>query len=212
MKDRDQTKQKIINAVGEIFKTEGREGLKIARIAKKAGVDRSLIYQYFSKNIDRLLEAYIIQRDYWMKFAEKIKEDVSKSNHETSKDLIIDILQKQWEYFSTDTEMQHLILWELSGNSALMRSIHNARELQGQPILDLAEEHFKGTEVKFKPISVLILCGIYYANLHTMYNGNIICGMDVKSAEGQKDIMAAIRQLVEWAYLEGNPNKKSPTD
>ncbi|WPU97844.1 TetR/AcrR family transcriptional regulator [Mucilaginibacter sp. cycad4] len=200
MKDKDETKQKIINAVGEIFKTQGRKGLKIAHIAKKAGVDRSLIYQYFTKNIDRLLEDYIIQRDYWMKFAEKIKEEVSKSNHETSKGLIIDILQKQWQYFATDTEMQHLILWELSGDSAMMRSIHNARELQGQPILELAEEHFKGTDVKFKPISALLLGGIYYANLHTIYNGNIMCGMDVKSTEGQKEIMDAIRQLVEWAY------------
>lgn len=202
MKDRDATKQKIINAAGEIFKTEGRKGLKIARIAKKAGVDRSLIYQYFTKNIDRLLEDYIVQRDYWMKFAEKIKEEVGKTSHETSKDLIIDILQKQWEYFSDDKEMQHLILWELSGNSSLMRSIHNTRELQGEPILELADEHFKGTSVKFKPIAALILGGIYYANLHTMYNGNIICGMDVKSVEGQKDMMDAVRQIVEWAYRE----------
>lgn len=38
MKDRDATKQRIINAAGAIFKTEGRSGLKIARIAKKAGL------------------------------------------------------------------------------------------------------------------------------------------------------------------------------
>ena len=45
-----------------------------------------------------------------------------------------------------------------------------------------------------------MLGGIYYANIHTLYNGNIICGMDVKSLQGQVEIMGAIKQIIEWAY------------
>jgi len=199
-KDKELTKQRIINTVGKIFKTEGQKGLYIARIAKEADVDRSLIYQYFGKDVRNIIEAYIVQKDYWLRFFEKINAEVSRSNHESGKDLIIEILQKQWEYFSADQEMQHMILWELSGDSEFMRSIHNTREVMGESILKLADEKFANSAVKFRPIAVLLLGGIYYANVHALYNGSIMCGMDVKSKEGQIELLKAIQQIIEWAY------------
>lgn len=200
MKNKDDSKQRILNAVGEIFRTEGQAGLYYTRIAREAGVDRSLIYQYFGRNKKKLIEDYIVQKDYWLTFFEKINEEVGKSRHDTGKDLIIDVLQKQWEYLSTDTEMQHLILWELSGDSELMRSIHHTREMLAEPMLELVEQQFKNTIVKITPIIVLLLCGIYYANIHAVHNGSIICGLDVRSVEGQVDLLKAIQQIIEWAY------------
>jgi AcrR family transcriptional regulator len=206
MKNSDLTKQKIINAVGEIFRTEGHKSLYIARIAREANVDRSLIYQYFGKDVKAIIEAYIIQKDYWLKFFNRINEEVSKSDYQSGKHLIIDVLQKQWQYFSTDLEMQHLILWELSGDNELMRSIHNTRELMGQSILELADLRFNDTNVNFRSIAVLLLGGIYYANIHSLYNGPIMCGINVKSVQNQADMMRAIQQIIEWAYA--NAEKK----
>jgi AcrR family transcriptional regulator len=206
MKDKEVTKQRIISVVGEIFQAEGHKSLYIARIARQAGVDRSLIYQYFGKDVKTIIEAYIVQKDYWLKFFNRINEEVSKSDYQSGKDLIIDVLQKQWQYFSSDLEMQHLILWELSGDSELMRSIHNTRELMGQSILELADLRFNDTNVNFRSITVLLLGGIYYANIHSLYNGPIMCGMDVKAVQNQADMMRAIQQIVEWAYA--NAEKK----
>jgi AcrR family transcriptional regulator len=205
IKDKELTKVKIINAVGEIFKTEGQKGLKIARIANKAGVDRTLIYRYFGKDVKKLIEAYIVQKDYWLQFFDKINAEVNKNSHETTKDLVIDILQNQWQYFSTDLEMQQLILWELSGDSELMRSIHNTRELMAEPILTMTDQDFSESLIKFRPIAVLVLGGIYYANVHAIHNGSTICGMDVKSKQGQIDLMKAIQQIIEWAYDHAKP-------
>lgn len=200
MKNKQETILKIFNAVGEIFKAEGREGLNYAKVAAKAGVDRGLIYRYFTKNIDKLLEEYIIYKDFWLKYSEKINDEISKHTYENTRELIIDILQNHWRYFSAESEAQHLILWELTGKSDLMRSIHNTRELKAQSVIEMAESDLKQKNVKFKPIAVILLSGIYYANLHTLNNGNIICGMDVKSEQGQEDLLDAIRQIIEWAY------------
>jgi len=81
-----------------------------------------------------------------------------------------------------------------------MRSIHNTREVMGESILKLADEKFANSAVKFRPIAVLLLGGIYYANVHALYNGSIMCGMDVKSKEGQIELLKAIQQIIEWAY------------
>jgi len=50
-----------------------KEQLRISKIAKYANVDRKLIYRYFS-NLNYLVEAYILENDYWMVFAEKMKQ------------------------------------------------------------------------------------------------------------------------------------------
>jgi AcrR family transcriptional regulator len=41
MKDKDQTKRKLIQAVGQIIKEEGFKSLKISKISKAANVDRN---------------------------------------------------------------------------------------------------------------------------------------------------------------------------
>jgi AcrR family transcriptional regulator len=201
MRNKEATKQKIINAVGELFKKHGREGLNYKRIADRAGVDRGMVYRYFGRDIDQLIEAYVVQKDYWLKFAETINAEVSKNEHKSSKNLIINILSCYCRYFSVETEMQHLILWELTGKSDLMRSIHNTRELMAQPVLEMVEEDFKDKSVKFKPIAALLLGGIYYTNLHALHNGSIICGIDVASEQGQQDLLEATKQIIEWAYV-----------
>jgi len=47
MKDKEQTKRRLIQAVGEIISTDGFSNLRISTISRKAGVDRKLIYRYF---------------------------------------------------------------------------------------------------------------------------------------------------------------------
>ena len=124
MRDKDETIRKIISAVGELFVEEGKKGLNITRIARRSGIDRTLIYRYFGKDVKTVIEAYIVQKDYWLKFFEKINNEVVNKNHENGIDLIINVLQNQWRYFSSDKEMQQLILWELSGDSNLWLRKH----------------------------------------------------------------------------------------
>ena len=73
MKDKENTKRKLIQAVGEVIKAEGFHNLKISKISSKANVDRKLIYRYFG-SLNYLIEAYILENDYWMVFADKMKQ------------------------------------------------------------------------------------------------------------------------------------------
>jgi len=201
MKDKEQTKRKLIQAVGEIIKTEGFSNLKISKIAKKAEVDRKLIYRYFG-NLNYLIEAYVVENDYWMVFADQMKETLRQHNHAGSQELITTVLKDQFKFFVSQKEMQRLILWELSVDSPLMRSIHNARECLGQDFLDLAAEHFRKSKVNFNAVAALLVGGIYYTVLHTVYNGGTFAGLDLNSVEGNDAIQKAIGQIIEWAYRE----------
>ena len=87
IKNKELTKKKLVWAVGEIIKTDGFASLKISTIAKEANVDRKLIYRYFG-SLDRLIESYIIENDYWMVFADRLKQSVSDKTYENHQSLI----------------------------------------------------------------------------------------------------------------------------
>ncbi len=46
-RDRQQSEEKLINAVGELIEEIGFENLGINQVAKKAGFSKNLIYRYF---------------------------------------------------------------------------------------------------------------------------------------------------------------------
>ncbi|WP_158994138.1 TetR/AcrR family transcriptional regulator [Mucilaginibacter sp. L196] len=210
MKDKEQTKRKLIQAVGEIIKSKGYIGLGVNKIAKKAGVDKTLIYRYFG-GVNYLIEAYVIEKDYWMTLSEEVKEMIEKNKGLSSQVLITEILQNQFKFFFSEQEMQDLIILEISTESSLMQSIHNVREGMGRQLLELTDNQFNNTNVNFRAISALLVGGIYYSVLHTRFNGDMICDININSIEGRNEIIRAIQQIVSWAYQEAENNSATIT-
>jgi AcrR family transcriptional regulator len=201
-KSKDDTKRRLIQAVGEKIKSDGIYGMKISHIAKLAQVDRKLIYRYFG-SLNNLIEAYVLENDYWMIYAENMKKMIRENDYLGSQELITAVLQNQFKYFMSEKDMQRLILLELSTNSPLMKSIHNVRESMGQEFLELTDRHFQGAKkVNFRSIAALLVGGIYYTILHTMYNGGRFTDIDILSEDGQNEMLKAIEQIVGWAFQE----------
>jgi AcrR family transcriptional regulator len=199
IKNKEITKRKLISALGETIKLEGFEALSASKVARRAEVDRKLINRYFG-GLNQLIEAYVVENDYWLLFTEHINELLKYTSFPGSKELITSVLQNQFSYFFGAKDMQRLILWELTHNSPLMKSIHNARESMGQKLLESTDTHFKDSKVNFRAVGALIVGGIYYTILHTVKNGGLFADLDINSEYGQEEIQKAIEQIVEWAY------------
>ncbi|NNU34416.1 hypothetical protein HK413_10260 [Mucilaginibacter sp. S1162] len=120
----------------------------------------------------------------------------------TLQGLITEVLKNQYKYFLSEREMQRLILWEISANSPLMKSIHNARESNGQAMLEMTDPHFKDKKVNFRAIAALLVGGIYYTILHTQFNGGMFCDLDISTQEGQNEMLTAIEEIVGWAFKD----------
>jgi AcrR family transcriptional regulator len=206
MKNKEETKKRLINAVGEILKNEGYSALGVNNIARKSGVNKGLIYRYFGK-LDYLVETYVVENDYWLEFFKQTNQLVQESQPESLQLLISQILQNQYKFFLSEPDMQRLIHWELSGESPLMTSIHNARETNGQKILEMTDDHFKNQKVNFRAIAALLVGGIYYTILNSRFNGGMFCDIDVNSTYGQNEILKAIEQTVGWAFEKSSAGK-----
>jgi len=170
-----------------------------------AGVDRKLIYRYFG-NLNNLIEAYIVENDYWMVFADHLKGLLKDRDFRDSKALVIEILQEQFKFFYGEKKMQSLILMELSEKNSLMQSIHNARESLGQQFYEKTDAHFKDSEVDFRAVAALLVGGIYYMILHTRNNGYNFAGINLKSQEGINSVLETLAKIVDWAYLAATIN------
>ncbi|OKS89649.1 TetR/AcrR family transcriptional regulator [Mucilaginibacter polytrichastri] len=208
MSNKEEIKRKLIWAVGEVFKTKGFAGLKISRIARCAEVDRKYVYRYFEGGLNGLIEAYVTEHDYWMAFKDVLNEVAEENGGKNVRGLIVAILQNQFRYFYSEKDMQRLILLEITEDNQMMRSIHNAREAQGQRFLALADPYFEGTSIDIRGIAALLVSGIYYTVLHARFNGGMISDIDINTESGQDNILKALEQIVGWAF-EGAQKEKS---
>lgn len=191
--------RKLIDAVAFIFKNEGYAGLGVNKVAKLAEVHKKLIYRYFG-SFERLVEAYVVETDYWMRFADHLRELKIPEDANGMHRLLSQVLKNQYLYFQQDKEMQQLILWELSAKSDLMRSIHNTREGMGKQFLEMSDPFLQNKKVNFRAIAALLVGGIYYMILHKRFNGGMFSDVDLNSESGKRDILDAIEQVVGMVF------------
>lgn len=71
------------------------------------------VTRYFG-GLNQLTEAYVVENDYWLLFIERINDLLKSNNYPGSKELITSVLQNQFTYFSSEKDMQRLILYELT--------------------------------------------------------------------------------------------------
>jgi AcrR family transcriptional regulator len=198
-KNKALTMRQLIDAVATIFRIEGYTGLGVNKVAKMAGVNKKLIYRYFG-SFNGLVEAYVVETDYWMRFADHMRELKIPDNAPGMQRLLSQVLKNQFLYFQQDKEMQQLILWELSVKSDLMKSIHNTREFMGKQFLEMSDPYLEKKAVNFRAIAALLVGGIYYMILHTRHNGGMFSDVNLATDRGKADILNAIDQIVDMAF------------
>jgi AcrR family transcriptional regulator len=189
---------RLIRAVGDTLRDHGYEGLGLNKIALRAGVSKPMVYRYFD-GLNGLLKAYIERSDSWLPYFESLSLPQNPTTEEV-KCCLIKILQDQFRFFSANQEMQKLVLWQISEYDALMRTACQAREKEGLRLLELADAHFRGSGISLKAVMALLVGGIYFNVLHESADAGTMAGMDIKNEKDFEAMLAAIAQIIEWAF------------
>ncbi len=201
IRDKQRTKQKLINAVGKILCKEGYTAIRINKIAEVAKVNKKLIYDYF-KGLDGLTKAYLEQVDFWS--LEKSKALGNPPIVDLSKDKVFSILKNDFEYFQNSVEMQKIIVWSLSEKNKSIRALQDSREEYGRELFQISDKIFQGSGIDFRAVNAIFVSAIYYMVLHVKSNGGNICEIDVLTSEGRDRIFKTINQILEWCYNATN--------
>ncbi|MCK7555927.1 TetR/AcrR family transcriptional regulator [Chitinophaga sedimenti] len=71
IRNKERTRQRVIDALGNIVIKDGFSNLNISKIAEQAQVDRKVIYDYFG-GLDGVIKEYLDTKDYWKVVADNM--------------------------------------------------------------------------------------------------------------------------------------------
>ncbi len=197
--DKARSTQKLIKAVGTVIKSKGYTGLSATNIAKAAGLSRRLITIYFD-SVDDLIETYVRGQDYWMAAAGDAGNLIADNKGENTQEILNTLLQNQLDYFYGNSEMQKIILWEISKKTKIMYEVCEDRERLGSKFFELSDIELKDKNIDLRAVAGLLVAGIYYMVLHAKSTDTLFCEIDINTSEGMKRIKNAISMILENTY------------
>ncbi|GAE85662.1 TetR/AcrR family transcriptional regulator [Bacteroides reticulotermitis] len=188
-RDREQSEDKLINAVGELIAEVGFEGLGVNQVAKHAGFSKNLIYRYF-ESLDGLIYAYMKKNDFWLNAPMEMPETADIRSYLKA------FYRREIVEFRASIALKRLRRWELSTDKEFVVQLRAQREQKGVHFMHMMSQFAKADKAQIQAISALLDAGIVYLAIFEencqMYNG-----IDIQSDEGWQQIAQGIDLLVD---------------
>lgn len=191
-RDKEETKARILAAVGKLLAASGFRQLGINAIAREAQVDKVLIYRYFG-SLPELLRTFGKEGNYWIHAEELIDRSVAADfwEDETVR-LLLQLLQDLQERPIT----QEILLWELIEGNELTEELAQVRERTAIACLDYLRQNYPASQNRDLPaIGAVLIAGIVYLTLRSRVHPSFL-GIDLTSPTGWQRIEAAIKSMV----------------
>lgn len=197
-RNKEKSKEELLQAVGTILKEKGYSALKVNDIAATAGLDKKLIYNYFG-GTEQLLDEYINTQYFWNNIEpNKVLEVASNDG---GKEMGKQLLAEQYDFVQKNKEFQKLMLWQLSEDRDSLRNIVEKQEEVGEVLFkNVSDIHFGDKATDYRALMAILVSGAYYLNLYAEHNGRHFCGIDLHSEEGRQQIKDAMNAAIDKIY------------
>jgi AcrR family transcriptional regulator len=193
-RDREETKMRIVAAVGRQLARDGFRDLGVNSIAKEAGIDKVLIYRYFG-GLPELLAAYAKEGDYWPTAAELIG-DPSTVKAESVADWLVYILTQVQMAIRKRPITLEILRWELVDRNELTHQFAEIRtKVAFECITFIKQQGPFPPEVDVLALGTFILSGVIYITLRTDTNPAYL-GMDFSTEEGWDRINQLVISII----------------
>jgi AcrR family transcriptional regulator len=192
-RNREATRQRLIDAVGQLLAENGFTALGVNAVARQAGVDKVLIYRYFG-GMPGLIKAFGQEGDFWPSIQELAGGDIEAYRLLPLEDKLIALGQNFLRGLRIRPLTQEVMAWEMVQRNELTEELEIIRETRMLRFSDLfiATE---GARVDLMAIISIIGAGLSYlvcrARRVRWYNG-----VDLDGDEGWNRIETAIEQMV----------------
>jgi AcrR family transcriptional regulator len=195
-RDKEETKARILAAVGKLLAESGFKQLGVNAIAREAGVDKVLIYRYF-ENLPKLLQTFGKEGNYWLTVEELVGDAPTDA---ASLDEWMNVLLVRFLYDLQQRPItQEILRWELLEGNELTHELAQVRDRMATESLDFLQQKGPFPPDKDIPaISAVLIAGIVYLVLRTKSSPTFL-GIDFSSPAGWQRIEAAIASLVQAA-------------
>lgn len=160
-RDREQTKEKIIAAVGQLLAKEGFRNFGVNALARQAGVDKVLVYRYFG-GLPGLLRAYGESVDFWPTLAEVVGGEVESFRGKDLGEGVGDILVNFARALRRRPLTQEIMAWEMVEQNELTLVLAEMREDWAQRLFKTFADDIVATDLDLPAVTALLGAAINY--------------------------------------------------
>lgn len=193
-RDKEETKARILAAVGKLLAESGFKQLGVNAIAREAGVDKVLIYRYF-ENLPSLLQTFGKEGNYWITVEELIG-DQTVVDAESLADWMVLFLTRFLYDLQTRPITQEIMRWELLEGNELTHELATVRDHVAIESLEFLKHKCSFPLNQDIPaISAVLIAGIVYLVMRTKVSDTFL-GIDFSSPTGWQRIEGAMASLL----------------
>jgi AcrR family transcriptional regulator len=193
-RDSQQTRKKIIGAVGRLLSRSGFRNLGVNAIAREAGVDKVLIYRYFG-GIPDVLRAYAKEGDFWPT-AEELLAGFGANLPRNHAELAAKLLIEFGRALRRRPITQEIMRWELLERNELTDALAQYREEQGMKLIGMMKPS-QGLDLQ--ALGSLLSAGQTYLILRSK-TAKVYNGLELTSNRDWSRIEKNIEHLVRLAF------------
>lgn len=186
-RDREATQSRLIAAVEELIRDDGFGAVRINAVARRAGVDKVLIYRYFG-GLPGLLSAYAEKGGFWWQVADLLAEPMpAKDDPQALPKALWLVLERHAAFLRSHPVTLEVIAWELSERNELTEALETVREERSLALMRALARRFGQDEAlfahRFAPLLALLGAAANYlaARGRRLRSFN---GIDLQSEEG----------------------------
>ena len=194
-RDREETKARILAAVGKLLAESGFKQLGVNAIAREAGVDKVLIYRYF-EDLPTLLQTFGQEGDYWLTLEALVGDESTLATDALNEAMSL-LLVRFLRDLQHRSITQEILRWELLEGNELTQELAQVRDRMATASLKFLHQKYTFPPDQDIPaISAVLIAGIVYLVLRTKVSPTFL-GIDFSSPAGWQRIEAAIAALVQ---------------
>ena len=184
MRDKDQTKQNILQAVGKLL-ANGDGSLGINTIAREAGVDKVLIYRYFG-GLPELLRAFAASGEFWPGFEDIMETSPYVAAMMTPTEIGARFVHGFIRELRSRPLTLEILRHEGGSQNELTSELTQVREASTRELAECYADRGQNTVT----LHALVTAGIIHLLLQAKH-AEKFCGVDIRSDEGWQRIERA---------------------
>jgi len=188
-KNKEKTKQRLIEAVGNLLRTKGFQQVRVNEVAAEAGVSKILIYRYFG-DLEGLIDAYVRQKDFWISY--RLKKDTPENIQEKIKQMYRDQINSMRQ----DQAFRELHLKELADKKLLSQEVEEIRQNKGIHLIEKVSQVTGRPKEEVASLASILSGAITYLTLYETM-GDKFNGINLKTEAGWEQIAEGCDLLID---------------
>ena len=196
MKNRRETEEKILEAVGKIVLEKDFSALGVNAVALEAGVSKVLIYRYFG-SFDGLLTTWAVRSHFWTGF-EQTGHDFTGRSAADAKEIITDIFIRQIRIMRDNPLLRKLIRWHVSTDNPVSGEILAKVEEEGHKLSTNFMKRYSSS-LDLEAMTAILVGGIYYLGIISD-RADIFNAVPLKGPGSAERFEQAVRRMIEIMF------------